>query len=95
MKRIITAALLAASFNASAGIEVCDSIAGLAGTVMEARQKGGDMAAMVKIANGHKAVLAIVRDAFNTPRYSTPAIIEHTVSEFRNRWYSVCLESVS
>jgi len=94
-------AFLALFFAASSHAdEVCDSIAGIAATVMTARQNGADMAPLVAAIRGvegsdseKRVALEIIADAFSEPMYTTPAIRERAISEFRNKWYLVCFRS--
>lgn len=71
---------------------VCNSVYGLAGSIMTARQHGASMPDLMKIAidNDSKMSEEIVKEAFSISRFSTKSIQEEAISDFSNRWYLMC-----
>src|SRR5690625_5129827 len=74
--------------------EFCTEIAGLAEVIMEGRQNGTPMPAMMNVAaqgndtEMNRVTEVLIIDAFSRPRYSTRSE-EHT-SELQSRGHLVC-----
>jgi len=67
---------------------------------MKARQQGVKMSSLMKICEDpqHPEVLRtiskeILIEAYETPRFSTPGIIEKTIRDFQNKWYLKCIKA--
>jgi len=102
-----TAILMAAfAFQVRAG-DSCDSLAKIAKSIMGARQAGGSMADMIRIAESTcskdmtvdvcqaftKLQKGIVVAAFEVPRYETPENQQNAVTDFSNQEYLSCYKS--
>jgi soluble P-type ATPase len=98
---IVAMAILAAlSTTASAELTECKSHSYLAGEVMNSRQSGQQMAAVIDIVkaeadNSRLVQLAqlIVVDAYESPRFSTENYKARAISEFKNKWYLRCFKA--
>jgi len=85
--------LCAAIWHTNANAETnCESVAGFAETVMEARQKGVSLVKMMQ-ATDNKLLQAIIMEAYETPRYSTEEYQARKIGEFRDSWYLACLKN--
>lgn len=96
MKKIILAtviAIMTLTTPASAN-EFCDSIAEAAGTIMEARQEGVDVVAAMKIMSGDELMQTMVLEAYEYPKLSVKKNQEEASSEFRIKWYLICMRSI-
>jgi len=80
--------------------EFCTGIAGLAEAVMEGRQNGTPMPAMMDVAaQGNDSEMnriteALIIDAFGHPRYSTERVKQSTIGDFANSAYLSCITSI-
>lgn len=75
----------------------CDSIAKMAGTIMQARQAGMDMGKVLETSSANEALSRRVRDltvaAYESPRYSTEKNKTRAVEDFKNDAYLACVKS--
>lgn len=100
-KAIITAALLAVSFTASAQtaerVHMCQQLEGLAKSIMEARQLGIPMSESYAVASrsGDADVRAIaqamVRDAYKSSIYQTDKYRQQEINEFGSAMFLACI----
>ena len=80
--------------------EFCTEIAGLAEVIMEGRQNGAPMPAMMNVvAQGNDTEMdrfteALIIDAFNHPRYSTERIKQSAIGGFADSAYLSCITSI-
>lgn len=80
--------------------EFCTEIAGLAEVIMEGRQNGTPMHAMMDVAaRGSDPVMnsateTLVIDAFSRPRYGTEQYKQMTISDFADSAYLSCITTV-
>ena len=74
--------------------DFCNSVYGLAGSIMTARQHGGSMPDMMKIAidNDSKMSEEMVKEAFSKSKYSTESIQKEVIADFSNEWYLTCIK---
>lgn len=80
--------------------EFCTEIAGLAEVIMEGRQNGTPMHAMMDVAARvsdpamNSATETLVIDAFSHPRYSTAQYKQNTIGDFADSAYLSCITTV-
>ena len=80
--------------------EFCTGIAGLAEAVMEGRQNGTPMPAMMDVAAQgsdkeiNSVMEALIIDAFSHPRYSTERVKQSTIGDFADSAYLSCITNV-
>src|SRR5690625_8030013 len=80
--------------------EFCTEIAGLAEVVMEGRQNGTPMPAMMDVAaqGSDKEINSVMEEliieAFSHPRYSTERVKQSTIGDFADSAYLSCLHTV-
>ncbi|PYE29917.1 hypothetical protein DFP83_1423 [Idiomarina fontislapidosi] len=76
--------------------DICANLHSLAEVIMERRQEGTSVVKMMEVAeksgNGKftEIIKAIVEDAYNSPKYSTQAMKQDTISTFANNVYMEC-----
>ena len=97
------AAILAVSILATAtpahAKPHCETIAGLAASIMNGRQNGMTLTESINISNEseNEAVrnlsVALTMDAYEKPRYSTPEFRQREVVEFQNKVHLACLRA--
>jgi hypothetical protein len=102
-----TAILMTAFAFQVRAVDICDSMAKMAKSIMGARQTGGSMAEMMRIAESScpkdmtvdicqaftKLQKGIVVAAFEVPRYETPENQQNAVTDFGNQEYLSCYKS--
>ena len=103
MRKIILAAAITASFSAHSN-DLCESIYGLAETIMDARQEGVEMPILINSfretaeeSNAPK-ILELANEmtiaAYESPRYSTERNRQNAVKDFANNWYVQCFREL-
>lgn len=102
MKKLITIGfIILISFTLSWAetdekIEKCKSVAGVAELIMQGRQAGIEMEALITIvqtgedANANKVIKLMIIEAYDSPRYSTPEYIRRAMIDFKNKWFLFC-----
>jgi len=102
MKTLITATLMTAalSFNLAAQEsnadsigQICGSYAELAGNVMRARQNNTPIITVYKIADGNKIAIAIIKDAYAQPLFSTDDYKNNIIVSFSNDVFLNCINT--
>ena len=98
MKAIIAALFIALSpMAAQAQQATCADWGSLAETIMEQRQKGAAMSGLMSLVDGMDGadmVRAIIRDAYNRPRYMTREMQLMEIQDFRNAVEAVCYQAL-
>ena len=97
----IAATLIAASYAPhSIAEDVCAPIEGSARVTMESRQAGVPLSTSIRIANDSAVrqstkdlLTAMVREAYEQPRYSTERMQERAIRDFTDDWYMQCLKA--
>lgn len=74
--------------------ETCAEYHDLAEVIMHGRQVGASMPVVMDIVDGHSVAVAIVRDAYEVPRYSTGEYQHRAKVDFANRIYADCLRVI-
>lgn len=99
---LLSLALTGTARGSSIADELCPNIAELASNVMSARHRGVTMdrlyAATIENMNDQAAIdmtRLIIQDAFSTPRYSTERAREQSITEFRSKWFRLCIQHAS
>ncbi len=77
--------------------ETCKRVEQIAGVIMEKRQAGASMSAMIDATNSVESssknlLNKIIKDAYDYPRYSSEEYRQEAVSEFENKYYGICLK---
>lgn len=89
----IVAVVLATSSSAEANkmTEQCSEIAKLASTIMDGRQNGVSMSAMMDVADGQELSQTLIIKAFEDFNRPTSKGKQEAVTEFSNQWYLECV----
>lgn len=100
MKAIITAALIiaASSAQAESKLEKCEAIAGLAESVMMARQAGRPMGDIIRVgreAMGEdEAFEDLVLDVYRQERYNSDQVKRAVIIDFRDDAMVACMRTL-
>ncbi len=91
---LIAALTLSTSIQAeeSKSGDMCESVEGLARTIMTQRQKGASLLKMMKLSEIAVSRL-LIKKAFEESRYNTKSIQDRIINEFANNWYAACLSN--
>lgn len=68
----------------------CKPLAIAAGTIMEIRQSGLDMAKLVHLVGANPLASKIIKEAYESPQYLEKQLRVDEVSRFRLKWYLKC-----
>lgn len=71
---------------------VCEEIADLATSIMDARQAGVDIIQMMQLAEGNKAVEFMIKEAYKQPEYTNKEFKNRAIKEFKENMYLLCLK---
>lgn len=78
-------------------LSYCTSVSEMANSIMKNRQNEVSMAKMMKATGGDPAIDAlgaeIIKDAYSTSAFRTEENQKRAVSEFENKWFSLCLKA--
>lgn len=99
MKKLLIAAAMTLSLGAAADdkADTCDLVNKLAHSIMDARQRGVDMAEAMRLANESSIsdlIKPIIIAAYEKPRYSVEENQRNAVTDFKNAVYLVCVKSI-
>jgi len=103
MKKLILAAAIAVSLNATAStpVDPCLTLKVTAESIMKARQGGIDVTVVVDLAKEgaseelFKAYMKLIADAYNQPRFNTKKYKDEAIQEFANDYYIACWTGVA
>ena len=102
MKQMMTASLLALAFTTAQAqtdesVQFCTQMAGMADSIMDARQAGVSMDKMYGVSSGNEEVdkmaRLLVRMSFAKPQMYTNDAKARMVSEFRSDTFARCIEA--
>jgi len=92
MKKLLLATLLTASCTAQAAThEQCKEISSLAGTIMQAKQRGVSLADLMSVKDEKGIIKPVALSAYKEPSYSGAKYKRKQVVEFKNKWYLICI----
>ena len=100
MKKLIATTLITAalSFNLAAEEskpndigEICGSYSELASSVMTARQNNTPINTVYKIADGNSLMIAIIKEAYAQPLFSTDDYKSNIIVSFSNDVFLACI----
>ncbi|MGC5702955.1 hypothetical protein J4P02_22370 [Pseudomonas sp. NFXW11] len=78
-------------------LSYCTSVSEMAGSIMRNRQDEVSMAKMMRASAGDPFVDAlgaeIIKDAYSTSAFRAEENKKRAVSEFENKWFSICLKA--
>jgi hypothetical protein len=79
-------------------LSYCKTLSDMAGSIMKSRQDEMPMAEMMKVISGGEPDLAslgavIVKDAYSTSAFRTEEDRKRAVSEFKEKWFSLCVKT--
>lgn len=78
-------------------LSYCTSVSEMAASIMKNRQNEVSMAKMMKASAGDPSVDAlgaeVIKDAYSTSAFRTEENQKRAVSEFENKWFSICLKA--
>ena len=93
----LTANAYAAGITASVieqkKVSFCESVANLAGLVMQLRQANAPLAELLRNSNGRSVFTRITLAAYESPAYSTAEIQKREIVEFANTHMLECLKN--
>jgi len=103
MKKLILAAVMAVSLNATAStpVDPCLTLKVTAESIMSARQGGVDVTVVVELFRKgtsedlFKAAMNLITDAYNQPRFNTKKYKDEAIQEFANDYYIACWTGVA
>ena len=76
--------------------QICSAMSSSAETIMQDRQRGADMQAVMERALEANAIYEdVVVEAYDAPRYATKKHQRREVKRFKNRWYGICHRAMS
>jgi len=84
---------LLAQENAEPQGDMCQRVFDVAKAIMQNRQFGTEMPAVMNVAKGNPFEEAIVKMAFDEPRYSTEEMQQGAITDFANATYAGCLKA--
>ena len=90
IKTTIIAAIVAIAPLTAQAESYCAQLGQLAYNVMSHRQAGTTMSELMGMVEGDKLAIALVRDAYNEPRFSTPEFKQKSMQDFRNDVEALC-----
>lgn len=95
MKKLLLAVALTTALTAPVHAEKasCEDIAGLAKSVMSARQNGVSLSKLIKITGKDNLMKTMVMLAYDETRFSTKKFQDRAVSKFENKWMLACLKN--
>ena len=93
MKTLLTALLITLASTTAQAESNCTEIGKLAEKVMEVRQGGMPLRTLMESVDGNAMVMAMAKEAYDTPNYSTDRIVKRQITEMGNRWYMACLKN--
>lgn len=70
----------------------CELIGELAKVMMQARQHGMPMNALIEMTEGNKLALIVLQSAYEQPRYSSYTAIQESVRNFKDMWALECVK---
>jgi hypothetical protein len=75
--------------------EYCESVSGLAYSIMSNRQSGVAMSEVLKVdKDDDKVFQHMVLEAYKSPRYVTPEVQMQSKEDFRDKWHLRCVRSL-
>lgn len=102
MKKLMIALSFVAAFATSPAMaeratqadidRTCAAMSGLARKIMEARQSGAEMSAMLVAADGNEMARAMVMDAYSESLFQTESIRNRVIDEFANSTHLTCIK---
>lgn len=92
MLKPITFALTLAASPLTAETDVCAQAGSLAAKIMEARQVGVPVSAVISIFEDDN-MTAIILAAYQTPRFSSDEYQQRAIADFRNEIEVICYET--
>lgn len=93
MKKLLIVLALTAAATAQAET-ICEAYSGLAETIMDSRQSGTSMAAMIAIVSDDAYATHMVRTAYEQPRWHTGENQQRAIEDFRDEVYLECYKAV-
>ena len=97
MKLLTTLALTTTlSFSAIAddAVDLCVGYSVLAEKIMEMRQENISMADMYNVLKSNDVSIALLKEAYKKPAYSTVANKQKEIDTFKNNTFMVCIQTV-
>lgn len=92
MKYLILALLFAAPVHADTQLEKCGLIGQFAEAAMELRQGGVPLSTALEPFEDFEPGQAIIKLAYDTPRFHSRSSVQRAVEDFRNDVERVCFE---
>ena len=100
MKKLLAAIAISTitfSVQANEDVTFCSSVSELGKVIMDLRQKNVPMVTLMEYMTTQPELYelgsAMIVEAYNQPRYSTPSNQQNAVTDFANDMFKVCLET--
>ena len=96
MKTLIAALALMMALSAPAQAEqsVCEKIAGLAESIMDARQSGVSVVDAMGTSGGSAMIERMIIEAYEAHRYKAEIWQTGEIADFRDKWFLYCYKSM-
>jgi hypothetical protein len=98
MNKLLSVLTLTAtlSFTAQAdeAIDTCTGLSALANKIMEMRQENISMADMHNVLKGNDVSIALLKEAYKKPAYSTVVNKQREIDAFKNDTFMVCIQTM-
>lgn len=96
MKTLILALSIAVTFTAQAEdskADACADIANAAGSIMEYRQSGLEMATLYQTFSkqNNDFGIMVLKDACEAPKFSSKKYKDDAIGKFKNKWFMACV----
>jgi len=94
MKTFIILLALSSTAYAEPWQETCKAYQELAKTIMNNRQEGIDLNAMIEQAKGNKPFEKLIIKAYRMPRFSTEKFKQQSINDYGNSVYLMCADTL-
>ena len=101
MKKLLLVSLLMIlpfTAKAESNFEICQGMAAMAEGIMTARQYNVDASELYALAQKEPSLtelaIAMIKDAFDTPRYTTTQHQENAIRDFKNDIFMTCITTL-
>lgn len=98
MKKLLTTLALTATLSFSAiaddAVDTCVGYSALAEKIMEMRQENISIADMYSVLKGNDVSIALLKEAYKKPAYSTVVNKQREIDAFKNDTFMVCIQTM-
>ena len=95
---VLAAGTVGAAESDESTARICAGAAAFAESQMKARHNGVSMQRLMEAADrqgpdGAKARRVMIIDAYESPRYTNPEVVQRSIEDFRDKWYLRCIKA--